>query len=144
VTSPRINILIVEDNLSHQKITEYALRRSKVSLKICLVRDGQEVLDFLYRAAGYEDPEMFPTPDLILLDLNLPMRDGREVLKIIKSDLRLKEIPVVIVSTSDREEDMNFAYQTGAVGYISKSSGFDKYNEQLASVHLFARTRPAS
>ena len=142
MNSPRINILIVEDNLNHQKITEYALRRSKVPLRINVVRDGQEVIDYLFRSEEYQDAERFPVPDLILLDLNLPKRDGREVLKMIKADSLLMEIPVVIVSTSDREEDVNFAFQTGAVGYISKSSGFDKYNEQLAAVHTFARPNP--
>lgn len=135
-----INILIVEDNLSHQKITEYALRRSKVACNLNVVRDGQEVLDYLFRENGFEDESRFPAPDLILLDLNLPKRDGREVLKVIKADTRLKEIPIVIVSTSDREEDVAFAFQVGAVAYISKSSGFDKYNEQLAQVYTYART----
>ncbi len=137
-----INILIVEDNLSHQKITEYALRRSKVACSLHVVHDGQEVLDYLFRENGFEDESRFPPPDLILLDLNLPKRDGREVLKVIKADEHLKEIPIVIVSTSDREEDMNFAFQVGAVAYISKSSGFDKYNEQLADVHKYARAKP--
>jgi len=142
VNSRRINILIVEDNLNHQKITEYALRRCNAPLRINVVRDGQEVLDYLFRTEGFEDAERFPTPDLILLDLNLPKRDGREVLQIIKEDAGLREIPVVIVSTSDREEDVTYAFQKGAVGYISKSSGFDKYNEQLATVHTLARVRP--
>ena len=141
MNSPRINILIVEDNLSHQKITEYALRRSNAPLRINVVRDGQEVLDYLFRSPGFEDAERFPTPDLILLDLNLPKRDGREVLRIIKEDIGLRDIPVVIVSTSDREEDITYALRTGAIGYISKSSGFDKYNEQLATVHTLARVR---
>lgn len=136
-----INILIVEDNLSHQKITEYALRRSKIACVLHVVRDGQEVLDYLYRVNGFEDQSRFPFPDLILLDLNLPKRDGREVLKIIKGDPRSKEIPIVIVSTSDREEDIAFAFQVGAVAYISKSSGFDKYNEELAEISRYARTK---
>ena len=137
----RIRILIAEDNLSHQKITEYALKHSRAPLIISFVRDGQEVLDYLFRQGAFGDEAAFPLPDLILLDLNLPKRDGREVLKIIKDDAQLKSIPVVIVSTSDREEDVSFAYQTGAVDYISKSSGFDKYNERLAAVYTFARPR---
>ena len=80
-------------------------------------------------------------PDIILLDLNLPKRDGREVLKVIKDDPALKNIPVVIVSTSDREEDITYAFQTGAVGYISKSSGFDKFNEELANIDKYGTTK---
>ena len=137
----RINILIVEDNLSHLKITQYALRRSKVPSNLNVVSDGQEVLDYVFRANGFEDQSKFPRPDLILLDLNLPKRDGREVLKLLKADTRSNDIPIVIVSTSDREEDISYSFQVGAVAYISKSSGFDKYNEQLGEVHQYARTK---
>ena len=136
-----MNILIVEDNLAHQRITEYALKRSKSALVVNVVRDGEEALDYLFRRNDFADARTSPTPDLILLDLNLPRRDGREVLKIIKSDPLLKDIPVVIVSTSDREEDVSYAFQTGAAAYISKSSGFDKFNEQLANITQYARQR---
>jgi CheY-like chemotaxis protein len=134
-----ITILIVEDNLSHQKITEYVLRKNSIPARCYVVRDGQEVLDYLYRRGEFADPERFPRPNLILLDLNLPKRDGREVLKLIKEDPGLKEIPVVIVSTSDREEDIAYAFQTGAVAYISKSSGFDKFYRELGAVSQYAR-----
>ncbi|MBI1803148.1 MAG: response regulator [Ignavibacteriae bacterium] len=135
----RLNILIVEDNLAHQRITEYVLKRNNVKANLIVVRDGQEVLDYLYRKNAYSDSAASPRPHLILLDLNLPKRDGREVLKVIMEDASLKQIPVVIVSTSDREEDIAYAFQTGAVAYISKSSGFDKFNEQLGTVWKYAR-----
>ncbi|HTK83251.1 MAG TPA: response regulator [Bacteroidota bacterium] len=135
-----MNILIVEDNLAHQRITEYALKRSAVPFVINVVRDGQEALDYLYRREKYSDDRQFPIPKIILLDLNLPKRDGREVLKVIKNDAALRDIPVVIVSTSDREEDVHYAFETGAVAYISKSSGFDKFNEQVAGIAQYART----
>ncbi|MBI4810145.1 MAG: response regulator [Ignavibacteriales bacterium] len=105
-----MNILIVEDNLAHQKITEYVLRKNNVPAKFFVVRDGQEVLDYLYRKDGFTDINKYPMPDLILLYLNLPKRDGREVLKLLKEDTNPKNIPIVIVSTSDREEDINYAY----------------------------------
>ena len=136
-----INILIVEDNLAHLKITEYVLRRNNVHANYFIVRDGQEALDFLYQKDLYADREKFPPPDLILLDLNLPKRDGREVLRIIKEDVSLKTIPVVIVSTSDRVEDVSYAFETGAVAYISKSSGFDKFNHELAGVTKYVRSK---
>ena len=134
-----MKILIVEDNLAHQRITEYALKRSAVPFEINVVRDGQEALDYLFRRNEYADAAKFPTPEIILLDLNLPKRDGREVLRVIKSDPSLKEIPVVVVSTSDRMEDVRNAFEIGAVAYISKSSGFDKFNEELAGVGQYAR-----
>jgi CheY-like chemotaxis protein len=134
-----MNILIVEDNLAHQKITEYVLKHNKVSGKFFVVRDGQDALDYLFHKNGYADAEAFPTPDLILLDLNLPKRDGREVLKMVKEHPDTRDVPVVIVSTSDREEDVAYAMQTGAAAYISKSSGFDKFNQELSSVLVYAR-----
>jgi CheY-like chemotaxis protein len=133
------NILIVEDNLAHQRLTEYILKRHRVDAKFIVVRDGQEALDYLSRKGRFSDPEISPRPDLILLDLNLPKRDGREVLKLIKENQDSKEIPVVIVSTSDREEDVTYALKTGAVAYISKSCGFDKLNEQLAGIMKYAK-----
>lgn len=134
-----MNILIVEDNLAHQKITEYVLKHNKVPGKYFIVRDGQEAVDYLFHKNAYADEAQFPAPDLILLDLNLPKRDGREVLKLIKESPEVREIPVVIVSTSDREEDVTYAMETGAAAYISKSSGFDKFNQELSSVLVYAR-----
>ena len=135
-------ILLVEDNLAHQKITEYAFRQSDVPVKLYVVRDGQEVLDYLYRKGPFQDESLSPAPDLILLDLNLPKRDGREVLQLIKNDPDLRLLPVAVVSTSDREEDVQFAFRTGAVAYISKSSGFDRYTADIARVTRYARPKP--
>lgn len=136
---PDINILIVEDNPAHLKLTEYILREKNVRGKYFIVRDGQEALDYLYHMDIYGNIEHYPRPDLILLDLNLPQRDGREVLKIINGDITLKQIPVVIVSTSDREEDINYAYAHGAVGYISKSIGFEIFTEELGAVGKYVK-----
>jgi CheY-like chemotaxis protein len=134
-----MTILIAEDNLSHQKITEYVLKKYNVPAGHIVVRDGQEVLDYLHNEGHYTDKEKYPVPNLILLDLNLPKRDGREVLKLIKEEPQLKNIPVVIVSTSDREEDIVFASRMGVVGYISKSIGFDAFSTELGSVLQYAR-----
>ena len=139
--NPPLIILIVEDNLAHQKITEYVLKRNNVNGTFIVVRDGQEALDYLFRKNKFEESASSPVPHLILLDLNLPKRDGREVLKVIKEDATLKQIPVVIVSTSDREEDVAYAFRTGAVAYISKSSGFDKFNAEIAAVSKYARVQ---
>jgi CheY-like chemotaxis protein len=104
------------------------------------VRDGQEVLDYLYRQDSFSNIEKYPMPHLILLDLNLPKRDGREVLKIIKEDQNLKDIPIVILSTSDREEDVSYAFRYGVAAYISKASGFERFNNELGSVTKYARS----
>lgn len=128
---------MAEDNLAHQRITEYALKKCKSPYVLKVVHDGQEVLDYLFRNNAFSDLQDSPLPDIILLDLNLPKRDGREVLKVIKGIPSLQKIPVVIVSTSDREEDLSYAFSLGAIAYISKSSGFDTYNEQISTIDQY-------
>ncbi|MFI5252544.1 MAG: response regulator [Bacteroidota bacterium] len=132
-----VNILIVEDNLAHLKITQYILREEHVDGNYIVVRDGQEALDYIYNLNAYSDRTIYPTPNLVLLDLNLPQRDGREVLKILNADTMYQNIPVVIVSTSDREEDITFAFEHGAVAYISKSVGFEIFRRELGSVKKY-------
>jgi CheY-like chemotaxis protein len=97
------------------------------------------VLDYLNHVGQFTNIEQYPFPHLILLDLNLPKRDGREVLKIIKEDPNLNGIPVVIVSTSDREEDVSYAFNYGVVAYISKAMGFDRLSKELGEVTKYAR-----
>jgi two-component system response regulator len=133
-----LNILIVEDNLAHLKLTQLVLQRSHVDAALYVVRDGQEALDFLFNAGAFADPIQHPRPNLILLDLNIPKRDGREVLKLLKEQTNLATIPIVIVSTSDREEDVNYAFKNGAVAYVSKSAGFTNFSSQLTDVIRFA------
>lgn len=140
--SPALNILLVEDNFEHLRLTKYILRTHSVPGHIFVVRDGQEAVDFLYRRNQFSDPSRSPRPNLVLLDLNIPRIDGKEVLRIIKSDRHLRDIPVVVVSSSDREEDIAYAYQTGAAAYISKSGGFEKLSAALASIHTFASAGP--
>lgn len=133
-----MNILIVEDNPAHLKITEYIIRKHNIDANLLIVHDGQEALDYLFRKSPTIDEQSYPFPDLILLDFNLPKRDGREVLKLIKDDERLQKIPVVVFSTSDREEDITYAQQLGVAAYISKSSGFDNFGSILGSITRYA------
>jgi two-component system response regulator len=132
--NPPYEILIVEDNVAHLKLTQYVLLKNKVESNITVVRDGQEAIDYLFKKKIEEGKTELSSPHIILLDLNLPKRDGREVLKLVKEDPVLKSIPVVIVSTSDREEDVTYAYEFGAAGYISKSSDFNKFSYELGNV----------
>lgn len=122
-----IDILLVEDNPGDARLTREALAVSKVSNRLHHARDGDEAMKFLHREAPYEQA---PTPDLILLDLNLPRRHGREVLEDIKSDLRLKHIPVVILTSSQAEEDILRSYRLHANCFITKPVDL----EQLARV----------
>ncbi len=133
-----MKILLVEDNFEHLRLTKYLLRHNNVPGEVYVVRDGQEALDYLYNRNQFADPIANPRPNLVLLDLNIPRISGREVLKAIKEDKRLKQIAVVVLSSSDREEDITQAYELGASAYISKSAGFERLNEALSAIHLFS------
>jgi len=133
-----LDILLVEDNQEHLKLTTYILKRNKVPGEIHIVRDGQEAIDYLYRKNKFADASTSPRPALVLLDLNIPRIDGKQVLKMIKEDASLRDIPVVVVSSSNRQEDIAFAASAGATAYISKSSGFENLNEALARIHTLA------
>ncbi len=133
-----MKILLVEDNFEHLRLTKYILRHNNVPGEVYVVRDGQEALDYLYNRNQFADPVANPRPHLVLLDLNIPRISGREVLKTIKEDKRLRQITVVVLSSSDREEDVAQAYELGASAYISKSAGFERLNEALSTIHLFS------
>jgi len=135
--SERLKILLVEDDLEHLQLTKYILQRNNVPGDVIVVRDGQEAVDFLYHKNKFAG-DSGVKPNLVLLDLNIPRINGREVLRIMKHDDLLKDIPVVVVSSSNRQEDIAYARQSGASAYISKSGGFEKLNEALSTVHQFA------
>lgn len=139
--SDQLTILLVEDNFEHLRLTQYLLKRNKVPGVLHVVRDGQEAVDYLYRRNDFVDHEAHPRPDLVLLDFNIPRIDGKEVLRIIKTDATLKEIPVVVVSSSSRQEDITYAHETGAAAYISKSAGFEKLSDALSQIHTYARSK---
>lgn len=136
--NPPLDILLVEDNHEHLKLTTYLLKRNRVPGEIHVVRDGQEAIDYLYRKNKFADASTSPRPSVVLLDLNIPRVDGKQVLKMMKSDVMLRDIPVVVVSSSNRQEDKTFAEEAGASAYISKSSGFEKLSEALANIHTIA------
>ena len=112
-----IEILLVEDNLADVRLTQEVLKESKVLNKLSVVFDGVEAMAFLRKEGEYAD---VPRPDLILLDLNMPRKDGREVLAEIKSDENLQRIPVVILTTSKAEEDILKVYSHHANCYVTK------------------------
>ncbi len=113
-------ILLVEDSPEDYETTVRAFQRANLCNPIFHCGDGDEALDFLYRRGAYSDPAQAPRPSLILLDLNLPGTDGREVLDIIKQDQELKVIPVIVLTTSSDERDIQACYSAGANSYIAK------------------------
>jgi CheY-like chemotaxis protein len=129
-----IELLLVEDSEPDVHLTVEALHEAKVKNRLSVVEDGVEALDFLHRRNGYEEA---PRPDLIFLDLNLPRKDGRQVLSDIKSDPSLKRIPVVILTTSKNEEDVLRSYDQHANCFITKPVDFNRFLEVVKSIEEF-------
>jgi chemotaxis family two-component system response regulator Rcp1 len=132
-TTP-VEILLVEDNPGDVRLTQEALKESKVTNNLSVAEDGVEALAFLQREGKYADA---PRPDLLLLDLNLPKKDGRELLEEIKADDNLKRIPVVVLTTSKAEEDILRMYNQHANCYITKPIDFDQFIDVVKSIEDF-------
>ncbi|PBQ32878.1 two-component system response regulator [Sphingobacteriaceae bacterium] len=118
-------ILIADDDLDDQYMIKQAFSTVSVKEKVNTVSDGVELLDYLYKKGKYKDLEV-SVPKIILLDLNMPKKDGRECLKEIKTNATLKKIPVVIYSTSSNPDDISFAYDNGASSYIIKPYSYQE------------------
>ena len=129
-----IEILLVEDSPSDTELTVEALEEGKIYNHLSMVEDGVQALEFLRRQGAYADA---PRPDLILLDLNLPRKDGREVLAELKADSELKVIPVVVLTTSRADEDVLRAYSLHANCYILKPVDFKQFVEVVKHIENF-------
>jgi len=132
--SKPIEILLVEDNAGDARLAREALRDAKVRNNLTWLSDGEEALAFLRREGKYSHA---PRPDLILLDLNLPRKDGREVLTEIKSDDKFKRIPVVILTTSQADEDVLKAYHLNANCYIPKPVDLERFLTVVKTIEDF-------
>ena len=134
-----IKVLVVEDNPNDVAIIKRAMRKSDVKCELYFARDGAEALDFLYQQGDFEDA---PRPDLILLDLNLPKIKGLEVLAKVKADEHLRRLPVIVLTISEREEDMAKAYDSGAASYMTKpvdSKDFERLIQTVQDYWQIAR-----
>jgi two-component system, chemotaxis family, response regulator Rcp1 len=129
-----VEILLVEDNLGDARLTQEALKEGKVYSNLHWTKDGVEALEFLNRKGKYSNA---PRPDIILLDLNLPKKDGREVLSEIKNDEKLRHIPVVILTTSKAEEDVLRSYELHANCYVAKPVDLEKFIKVVQSIDRF-------
>lgn len=129
-----ISVLLVEDDPGDVVLVTEAFEHNKVQNELHVVQDGVEALQFLRREPPYEDAQ---TPDLILLDLNLPRKDGREVLQDVKADDRLRRIPVVVLTTSKAEEDVLRSYDLHANAYVTKPVDFDRFIEVVRQIDEF-------
>jgi CheY-like chemotaxis protein len=129
-----IEVLLVEDDPGDVLLIQEAFADNKVRNRLHSVSDGVDALRFLRREGEYADA---PRPDLILLDLNLPRKDGREVLAEVKTDERLRQIPVVVLTTSKLEEDVLRSYQLHANAYVTKPVDFDRFSEVVRQIDEF-------
>jgi two-component system response regulator len=117
-----IKILLIEDLDEHVLIIKKVFKESRLRNIVFVTRDGEEALDFLYNRGDYADEKKYPKPDVILLDLRLPKLDGIEVLEQIKQEEEIKDIPVVVLTASERDEDIIKTYEEGVKSYILKSA----------------------
>jgi CheY-like chemotaxis protein len=129
-----VDVLLVEDDDGDVLMTREAFEHHKIRNKLHVVQDGDEALQFLHREGSYADA---PRPGLILLDLNLPRRDGREVLAELKADPELRVIPVVVLTTSEAEEDILRSYALHANAYVSKPVDFDRFIDVIRQIDDF-------
>jgi CheY-like chemotaxis protein len=129
-----IDILLVEDDRGDELITREAFEHNKIKNNLHVARDGEEGLDFLYRRGAFGDA---PEPDLILLDLNLPKYDGRQLLEQIKSDANLCHIPVVVLTTSSAEEDVLKSYKLHANAYVTKPVDVEQFMIAVRQIDEF-------
>jgi len=127
-------VLLVDDNKADMRLTEEVLKQGKIKKKIFKAQNGEEALDFLYKKGEYKNA---PCPDLILLDLNMPRKNGFEVLEHVKNDGELKKIPVVILSTSNNEPDVEKCYKLSANCYLVKPVHLDQFFDMIQALETF-------
>jgi CheY-like chemotaxis protein len=129
-----INVLLVEDNPADIRLLEEALKSSNIRYRFNVAMDGEQAMNYLRRPAAESGQ---PVPDLIILDLNLPRKDGREVLSEVKQDERLKHIPVVVLTTSESSDDIIRCYRDHANCYLTKPLNLDKFDELVRLIEMF-------
>jgi len=132
-----IEILLVEDNESDVKITLRAFKKAQMQSNVHVAYDGQEALDYVYHQGNFTDKNEHPRPDLILLDLNLPKRNGFEVLEKLKSDEQYKTIPVVMLTSSKNDSDVVRSYGEGAASYIQKPVTYEEFVKVVEGFNFY-------
>jgi len=131
-----VTILLVEDDPGHARLIEKNLRRSNVTNAITVLRDGQQAVDYLWGEGEYAGIEP-PMPMLVLLDLNMPVLDGYQVLKRMKGDERTKRIPVIILTTTDDMREVQRCYDLGCNVYVTKPVDYEQFSEAIRKIGLF-------
>jgi len=136
-TGQPIIILMADDDADDRLLCQQALDESRVLNDLYFVEDGEQLLDYLNRRGKYADPASSPRPGLILLDLNMPRKDGREALREIKANPDLRRIPIVVMTTSQAEEDIYRSYDLGANSFVTKPVTFDRLVDLMKALGHF-------
>ena len=130
-------VLMAEDNEHDVIATRRAWKSNKMANPLYIVNDGEECLDYLYRRGDYCDPALAPYPGILLLDINMPRMDGLETLKAIRKSPEFRHLPVIMLTTSEDEEDRLKSYDLGVNAYIVKPIGFANFSEAIRTINLF-------
>jgi two-component system response regulator len=133
----QVEILLVEDNPNDAEMTLRALRRNNLANRVHWVKDGAEALDFLLGTGAYARPDPLVAPKLVLLDLKMPKVDGIEVLRRLKADAATRNVPVVVMTSSNEERDVAESYRLGANSYIVKPVEFEAFQETVSKIGLY-------
>ena len=133
----QLTVLLVEDNPRDVRLTQRAFQQAGLPHDLRVVRDGDEALAYLHRQGAYKETETAPRPDVILLDLNLPRMGGHELLREVKQDSRFKQVPIIVLTTSERPDDVRLAYDAGANAYLLKPVEFSRFTEVIGQLGKF-------
>ena len=132
-----LDIILVEDNPADIELTLFALNEKHLANRVKVLRDGQEAVDYIFRMGQYENCGICDKPKLILLDLNLPKIDGLEILRRIRRGDRTKSIPVVVLTSSDQDQDRIESYKLGVNSYIIKPVEFDNFSQAVSEIGFY-------
>jgi len=133
----QLTVLLVEDNPRDVRLAQRAFKQAGLPHELRVVRDGDEALAYLHQEGAYNEPGIAPRPDVILLDLNLPRMGGHELLREVKQDNRFKQVPIIVLTTSERPDDVRLAYEAGANAYLLKPVEFSRFTEVIGQLGKF-------
>ena len=133
----RLTVMLVEDNPRDVRLTQRAFEQADVPHELRIVRDGDEALAYLHREGEYAAADSAPKPDMILLDLNLPRMGGHELIQRVRQDVRFRHVPIVVLTTSGRPDDVRQAYDNGANAYLLKPVEFSRFTEVIGHLASF-------
>lgn len=133
----QLTVLLVEDNPRDVRLTQRAFVQAGLEHDLRIVRDGDEALEYLHREGAYRDLQVSPRPDVILLDLNLPRMSGHELLRRLKQDQRFRQMPIIVLTTSGRPDDVRLAYEEGANAYLLKPVEFARFTKIMEHLGKF-------